>query len=393
MDSARTSTGAVGHLWDTRDELLLLRGATGLLGVPDEARRHEEDDGDEDDEEGVLAQQQQRLVERLTVDTLLTPQSSPTPQPGGAGEEAPNRVLWVGNLGRDVREADLRALFAPYGTVEGVRVLGRKRCGFVTYGDVAGAAVARGAVDGQTLGGRTVHVHFGRGQQQQEQAQATKGREPGTSSAQRREAQRERRARSAHALSVVDDGGDRGRGAAATTTVFGCSRAVWVGNVGDDVTDDEFVAFVAQFGRVETTKLLRQKRCGFANYCCAADAARAVRDMAGRRLGAAAIKVNFAQPRAAHRRRRRHRKAAAEDAERHTAQGQCRRCARCAQTVTCTPCGHAVCEQCWNETAHSTCPACLRPVHGFVHPTHVLSLLALLCFFFSPLPVACCDQR
>ena len=377
MDSGDTSAGAAGHVWDAQEELLMQRGATALLCMPDGGRAHEEEEEEEeeDDDEGALAQQ--RLVERLTVDTLLTPQSSPTPQQlgsgsgGGAGAEAPNRVLWVGNLARDVREADLRALFAPFGTVEGVRVLGRKRCGFVTYGDVAGAAVARGAVDGQTLGGRTVHVHFGRRQQQpQEERESGKARGTDARGAQRKEEQRERRAWSAHALSVVDDDSDRGHGAAAATTAFGCSRAVWVGNVGDDVTDDEFVAFVAQFGRVETTKLLRQKRCGFANYCCAADADRAVRDMAGRRLGVSAIKVNFAQPRAAHRRRRRHRKGGTGDTEPRTAPGQCHRCARCAQTVTCTPCGHAVCEQCWSEAAHDTCPACLRPVHGFAS-THL----------------------
>ena len=371
MDSVHTSTGCGRHLWDTRDELLLLHGATGLLCVPDEGREHRDDDDDEDEEdEGVLAQQ--RLVERLTVDTLLTPQSSPTPQLGGG--EVPNRVLWVGNLDRDVREADLRALFAPFGTVEGVRVLGRKRCGFVTYGDVASAAVARGAVDGQTLCGRTVHVHFGRHQQQQQQQrqqheEEAKRQVPGARGAQRREEKREQRAWSAHALSVVDDGG-----AAAAATVFGCSRAVWVGNVGDDVTDDEFVAFVAQFGKVETTKLLRQKRCGFANYCRAADADRAVRDMAGLRLGSSAIKGNFAQPRAAHRRRRRHRKTGATDA----AQGQCHRCAQCTQTITCTPCGHAVCERCWSETAHDACPACLHPIHGFAaHFPHTRAFLFL----------------
>lgn len=220
-----------------------------------------------------------------------------------AGDETPGRVLWVGNLDRDVRAAELGALFAPFGTVEGVRVLARKRCGFVTFADAAAAAVARDAVDGHLLAGRPLRVHFGR--------QRTSAGAPAVThtTALSREEEREW---CAHALSVVveddDEEGKEGR-------TFGCTRAVWVGNVGDDVTDAAFAAFVAQFGRVETTRLLRTKRCGFANYTCAADAARAVHGIAGQRLGAGIVKVNYAQPRTAHHRRRhrRHRKGKEEE--------------------------------------------------------------------------------
>ena len=73
--------------------------------------------------------------------------------------------LYVGNLGFKVTSADLRALFAPHGSVESAQVqvdreTGRSRgFGFVLMTDDAEAEVAVNRVDGTEHLGRRLNVN------------------------------------------------------------------------------------------------------------------------------------------------------------------------------------------------------------------------------------------
>lgn len=65
--------------------------------------------------------------------------------------------LYVGNLPFDAREEDVRNLFAPYGPVTGVEIIGGRGFGFVDV-PAERAAEAIGALNGTQQGGRALVV-------------------------------------------------------------------------------------------------------------------------------------------------------------------------------------------------------------------------------------------
>ncbi len=75
------------------------------------------------------------------------------------------KKLYVGNLGYDVTNATLEALFAPHGTVQSAQVImdrdsGRsKGFGFVEMGSDQEAQAAIQALNGQQQGGRALKVN------------------------------------------------------------------------------------------------------------------------------------------------------------------------------------------------------------------------------------------
>lgn len=75
------------------------------------------------------------------------------------------RKLYVGNLGFDVSDSDLRSLFAAHGTVASVEVITDRATGqskgfaFVEMSSDAEASAAINAVDGIDVAGRAIKVN------------------------------------------------------------------------------------------------------------------------------------------------------------------------------------------------------------------------------------------
>ena len=75
------------------------------------------------------------------------------------------KKLYVGNLGYDVSNADLEALFSPHGTIQSAEVImdrstgQSKGFGFVEMGSDSDAQAAISALDGQEHGGRALKVN------------------------------------------------------------------------------------------------------------------------------------------------------------------------------------------------------------------------------------------
>lgn len=66
--------------------------------------------------------------------------------------------LYVGNLNYAVVESQLEELFAQYGEVKSVRIIGRKGFGFVEMGTAEEANAAREALNNTEFEGRTMRV-------------------------------------------------------------------------------------------------------------------------------------------------------------------------------------------------------------------------------------------
>jgi RNA recognition motif-containing protein len=73
-------------------------------------------------------------------------------------------TVFVGNLSPDTREADLRELFAPYGTVRGLKLatdVFTGKCRGIGFVDMEGheARAAMAALNGKTFKDRTLKVN------------------------------------------------------------------------------------------------------------------------------------------------------------------------------------------------------------------------------------------
>jgi len=65
---------------------------------------------------------------------------------GGSGDNEPVKNLWVGNVDPMTQDYELRALFAPFGDMERVRIVPNKTCAFITFATLEAALSAKAYV-------------------------------------------------------------------------------------------------------------------------------------------------------------------------------------------------------------------------------------------------------
>lgn len=80
----------------------------------------------------------------------------------GPNAQGPTRALWVGNIPANINPALLRSLFQSYGTIESIRILSHKNCGFVNFERQEDAVRARKMLQNkEILGAGTGTVRIG----------------------------------------------------------------------------------------------------------------------------------------------------------------------------------------------------------------------------------------
>jgi RNA recognition motif-containing protein len=87
---------------------------------------------------------------------------------GGSGEangkdideEQSSRVLWVGNIGSDVTEQELKEEFEQFGPLERVRILHDRFCAFVNFIIEEDAIAAKEGMQAQIVGSQYIVVNF-----------------------------------------------------------------------------------------------------------------------------------------------------------------------------------------------------------------------------------------
>ncbi|MCL4377566.1 MAG: RNA-binding protein [Actinobacteria bacterium] len=72
--------------------------------------------------------------------------------------------LYVGNFSYSMTDEQLEKLFAPFGQIKSVTVIGNKGFGFVEMSSAAEAEKAKEALDGSDFEGRTLRVNEARPQ-------------------------------------------------------------------------------------------------------------------------------------------------------------------------------------------------------------------------------------
>jgi RNA recognition motif-containing protein len=72
---------------------------------------------------------------------------------------------------------------------------------------------------------------------------------------------------------------------------------LWIGNISNEVTEEELLAEFERFGKIESIRVLRNKTCAFVNFTTVEEASAALQDLQGKKLGNMAIKINFGKVR------------------------------------------------------------------------------------------------
>ncbi|CAG8468898.1 1486_t:CDS:10 [Paraglomus brasilianum] len=188
---------------------------------------------------------------------LHTPECSQnTPPP-----QTPTRSLWIGNIDPTLTNEDLMRLFSPYGSIESLRLLPDKECGFINFHRVDDAVRAKDDIMDR-MGGRVgsciVRIGFGK-------ADA---------------------AFNSHDLSP------------SSQTQSQPTRALWVGNIPTSTTPQALQNIFAPYGPIESARVLTHKNCGFVNFERLEDAVKAKRALHGKEvLGSAVgpVRIGYAK--------------------------------------------------------------------------------------------------
>lgn len=176
-------------------------------------------------------------------------------------EEIPSRILWVGNIGPDVSEEELTQEFSTYGKLESLRILHHRFCAFVNFEDEECAKKAKTGLQGTIIGSQYIVIKY---------------RKPETKPA------------SGIVFGTL--------GADNNFALNTPSRALWIGNISDEVTEDILFTEFSKYGEIESVRLLTHKTCAFVNFMNVEDATSALHALQGYELGNMPIKINFGKP-------------------------------------------------------------------------------------------------
>ncbi|KAL1917774.1 uncharacterized protein VTP21DRAFT_3608 [Calcarisporiella thermophila] len=184
------------------------------------------------------------------------PSLAASPSIAGTMTQNPTRSLWIGNLDRSVSADDLMRIFAPFGSIESLRVIPERECGFVNFIRLEDAVRAKEEVMGRMggyIGGGPVRIGFGKTEAISSPSEVSGGKP---------------------------------------------TRALWIGNIPASTTSAQLHSLFSQFGAIESARILAHKNCGFVNFERVEDAIRAKKAIQGKDIlgvNASIVRVGFAK--------------------------------------------------------------------------------------------------
>lgn len=145
--------------------------------------------------------------------------------------------LWVGNLGGDVTDSDLRGLFEKHGTVDSITSYPSRSYAFVYFKRPDEAKLAKDSLQGTVLHGNALKIEF------------AKPAKP--------------------------------------------CKSLWVSGINSAVSKEELEEEFSTFGKIEDFKFLRDRNTAYVDYLKLEDASEALKGMNGKRIGGAHIRVDY----------------------------------------------------------------------------------------------------
>jgi len=184
--------------------------------------------------------------------------------------ETPSRILWVGNIGPQVTEEELQQEFGQFGKIESLRILHNRYCAFINFEEEKSAKEAKASLQGTIIGSQYIVINY-------RKASLSNTQNP--------------------LLTDIPTVNPQIIASAENTfTLNNPSRALWIGNIGETVTEFDLQTEFSKFGEIESIRLLRHKTCAFVNFNTAEEASLALQQLQGKLIGSKPIKINFGKP-------------------------------------------------------------------------------------------------
>ncbi|XP_009787474.1 flowering time control protein FPA isoform X1 [Nicotiana sylvestris] len=151
--------------------------------------------------------------------------------------EMPSNNLWVGNLTPDVTEADLTALFQKYGPVDSVTSYSARGFAFLYFKNINDAKEAKDALQGSFFHGNPLRIEF------------AKPAKP--------------------------------------------CKSLWVAGISKSVSKEELEDQFKGFGKIQEFKFIRDRNTAYIDFTRLEDAAEALKNMNGKKVGGEQIRVDY----------------------------------------------------------------------------------------------------
>ncbi|CEH12876.1 RNA-binding protein (contains RRM and Pumilio-like repeats) [Ceraceosorus bombacis] len=265
------STGHAGA--QERREALSALGIGNYAHAPMEGFPHVSVSTPPADTPSFLTRPSQTLARKESgLQTPVTPGAEHRSSP-----QIPGRSLWIGQLSAGTTGQELMQMFAPYGAIESLRLLPEKECGFVNFVEAADAIRAKDDIM-QRQGGRVgkgtgpngaIRIGYGKIDSVPSAPPMSSGYStPGL------------QARGLNSPRVETPG--LGDPAPGTPGEIGPTRALWVGSIPANTTNNTLMSIFQPFGPIESVRVLSHKNCGFINFERVDDAVLARKMLNGR---------------------------------------------------------------------------------------------------------------
>jgi len=203
------------------------------------------------------------------------------------------RNLFIGNLSETANEDTLAQCFHRYGPIESIVILRPKAIAFVNLTSIRSAIAAKAALDNQELAGRRVKVNFAK--------EKIGVKRPTTQPRKSRTIEHTWGATAPIPVPPFFGGSpfpppppQLYPSALSTTTG---SRAIFLGNIQDDVTYADLCKLANRYGSIESVKVVKAKNSAFINFIdpMAAAAFVSASQQHPIQLGGQPIRVNWAK--------------------------------------------------------------------------------------------------
>ncbi|KAF6152435.1 hypothetical protein GIB67_035503 [Kingdonia uniflora] len=152
-------------------------------------------------------------------------------------ERKPSQNLWVGNLSTETTDSDLTDLFGEYGEIDNVTNYAARNFAFLHFKRLDDAKAARDALQGSNLHGNPMKIEYAR------------PAKPG--------------------------------------------KHLWVGGISSNVTKEQLEDEFLKFGEIEEYRFLGDRNTALIDYFRPEDAAVALKNLNGKRIGGEEIRVDY----------------------------------------------------------------------------------------------------
>ncbi|GAA5802922.1 hypothetical protein HPULCUR_008397 [Helicostylum pulchrum] len=195
------------------------------------------------------------LMDNMETESVMSTNAS--------NNQIPSRSLWLGQLDLNTYGAnELNMIFSKFGVIESIRILPDRECAFINFFTVEEASRAKDTLvnkmSSRLCNHHLVKVGFGK---------------------------------SDTPTSTIPS-------PITTDNVQGPTRALWVGNIPTNTTQQTLGNIFSCFGMIESIRVLTHKNCGFINFYTQEEAVRAKRSCQNREImgpGTGTVRIGFAK--------------------------------------------------------------------------------------------------